>query len=234
MKSRCDFETFRWTYAGDQSYRRIARALYEDAVEQGDPIDVFTVYFRGLDVVSHRYWSSFKPGQGGATAPDWELELCRDMIPEYIRYCDELIGEIVEYTDPRSRFVIVSDHGFHGNRRTRQGQARGVDMHDDEGVIVMAGPGIREGVTLPSEGLDVQRVAPTLLLMAGMPPAKDIDGKAWVDPFTDSWQQFAARLEEDAVDTYEDIVPSRDPSAEVDPEIEAEALERLKALGYIE
>ena len=74
----------------------------------------------------------------------------------------------------------------------------------------------------------------TLLLMAGVPPAGDIDGDAWLPAFTDDWQRFAARLAEDQVDTYETIVPPRDPSAEVDPAIEAEALERLKALGYIE
>ena len=50
----------------------------------------------------------------------------------------------------------------------------------------------------------------------------------------DTLQEDAARLAEDQVDTYETIVPPRDPSAEVDPAIEAEALERLKALGYIE
>jgi arylsulfatase A-like enzyme len=227
-------ETLAWTYSADQSYRRIARALYEDATAKGVPYDVFTVYFRGLDVVSHRYWASFKPGQGGAQAPDWEQEMCADLITNYIRYVDELVGEVLEYVDARSRILICSDHGFHGNRRTREGQARGIGMHDDDGILVMAGPGIREGVVLESEGLDVQNIASTLLLMAGMPPAKNIDGQAWLAPFTDEWQKFAARLAEDAVETYEDIVPSRDPTAEVDPAIEAEALERLKALGYIE
>jgi len=223
-----------WMYAADQSYRRIARALYEQAQEDGEPVDVFTVYFRGLDVVSHRFWGAFKPGQGGVKAQDWEIGMFGELIPSYMEYVDELIGEIVAYTDPRSRILICSDHGFFGNRRTPRGQARGVGMHDQEGILVAAGPGIRKGAILDPVDFDVHDITPTILALAGLPPAADMDGEAIVGLFDNGYRGWLESLVQDTVDSYESIVPERGATGVTDPEIEAEALEKLKALGYIE
>lgn len=224
-----------WMYAGDQSYRQIARALYEDARDKGAPFDVFTVYFRGLDVVSHRFWNSFRPGQGGVGAEDWEVEMLGGLIPAYLEYVDELIGEIVAYTDPRSRILICSDHGFFGNRRRAGSQARGVGMHDDDGILVVAGPGVRRGVVLDQLESDVHDITPTLLSLAGLPPALDMDGKVIMEIYDSGYRAFAEALPEDAIESYEAIVPEHGGVAgAADPEIEAEALEKLKALGYIE
>jgi predicted AlkP superfamily phosphohydrolase/phosphomutase len=224
-----------WMFAADESYRRIARALYEDAAQRGEPYDVFTVYFRGLDMVSHRFWQTFKPGQGGVNAAEWQVEMLGGLIPAYFEYVDELIGEVLEYTDPNARILICSDHGFHGHRRTRDGQASGVGMHDDDGILVAAGPGVRQGEVVTREDFDVRDIAPTLLALAGLPPAEDMDGKAMTDLFTSDYRSWVEGLAADAVTSYEGIVPSRTGSDSAsDPELDAEALEKLKALGYIE
>lgn len=223
-----------WMYAADESYRRIARALYEDAAATGEPIDVFTVYFRGLDMISHRFWQTFKPGQGGVSAKEWQLEMLGGLIPAYLEYVDELIGEIVAYANPDSRILICSDHGFVGHRRTRDGQASGVGMHDDDGIFVLAGPGVREGVVLESTDIDVRDITPTLLALAGLPPADDMDGEAVIEAFDGGYAGWLESLAVDAVDSYESIVPKRDADAATDPELEAEALEKLRALGYID
>lgn len=219
-------EELEWILAGDESYRRIARALYE----RGD-YDVFTVYFRGLDAVCHRYWRYMEPQHAPHLSQPWQQRLLGDLIFRYHEYTDELLGEVVSYVEPGSRVVVCSDHGWLGHRRTARGLTTGVDMHRKEGVLLLAGPGVREGIRF--EGAAVADIMPTLLAMRGIPPARDLDGHLLGPAFVPAVSSWFDQLLPDAVPSYDAFRLQGGP-ASTGPEVDAEIVERLRSLGYID
>ena len=220
-------EELKWIYAADETFRRIAKHLYEPG-----RYDVFTVYFRGLDAVSHAYWRYYKPGSVHFMSQPWMLEMLGELIPRYHDYVDELLGEILEYIDPQSRVVLCSDHGFVGHQTTDRGPSLGVGMHRDDGILVMSGPGIRKGATLDRAG--VKDIMPTLLAMRGIPPSRDVDGHVLGGAFEPRVQDWFDGLLADAVPSYDAFLVRADGADGADSEVESEILERLRSLGYID
>ena len=213
--------------AGDLTYLEMAEALYAR-----EPFDVFSVYFRGLDLVSHSYWKYFEPHYSNLTDDDWRVRMMRSVIPEYHVFTDELIGEVLDAIHPESRVVLVSDHGFVGHRRTRRGLTTGVKMHDVDGLIVLDGPGIRTGASL--EDAHVKDVMPTLLAMMGVPLAEDLDGKILRAAFDSRLQSWFERMDANVLPTYEGTVPRGGRPLEIDPATNEAVREQLRSLGYIE
>ncbi len=213
--------------AGDLTYLAMSEAL----LARGG-FDVFTVYFRGLDLVSHDYWRWFEPRHSGLDPDDWRVRMLGSVIEEYHVFVDELIGRVLDDVDSSSRVVVLSDHGFVGHRRVRGRITLGVRMHRLDGLIVMKGPGLRSGSVL--EGAGVKDVMPTLLALCGVPPARDLDGAVLVDAFTPDLRRWSGELVERTIDTYEGIVPRPGREAEPDPEADAAAREKLRALGYVD
>jgi len=213
--------------AGDLTYLAMAEAL----LARGG-FDVFTVYFRGLDLVSHDYWRWFEPRYSGLEPEDWRVRMLGSVIDEYHVFVDELIGRVLDGVDPRSRVLVVSDHGFVGHRRVRGRRTLGVQMHRLEGLVVMKGPGLRRGHVL--EGGGVKDVMPTVLALCGVPPARDLDGVVLHDAFTADLRRWSGVLVEQSIASYEGIVPRTGREAEPDPEAEAATLEKLRALGYVD
>lgn len=220
-------EDLRWIYAADETYRRVARELYRRG-----HYDVFSLYFRGLDAVSHKYWQYFKPASVSFLMKPWEIQMMDSIVPAYYQYTDELLGDVLEYINPSSRVIVCSDHGFFGYRRTREGLSAGVGMHSDDGILVMAGPDIRRGAVL--EKAEVKDVMPTLLALAGVPPAKDLDGNILGEALEPGSKGWLDRLLSHAVDSYEPLVPRRQGQGKIDPAVEEGILKQLRALGYIE
>jgi predicted AlkP superfamily phosphohydrolase/phosphomutase len=220
-------QDLRWIYAADETYRRVAGALYR----RGD-FDVFSVYFRGLDAVSHKYWQYFKPAGVTLIMKPWEIAMMERIVPTYYEYVDELLGAMLELVDPATRVIVCSDHGFHGYRRTREGLSVGIGMHSDEGVLVMAGPELRGGAQLTRA--EVKDIMPTILALAGVPPANDLDGHILGEAFAARHRKWLDKLLEHAVDSYEPLVPRRQGEGTFDPAVEEGILRQLRALGYIE
>ncbi|NNM33861.1 MAG: hypothetical protein HKO53_12380 [Gemmatimonadetes bacterium] len=216
----------RWIHAADETFRAVGKALYER-----DRPDVFTLYFRGVDAVSHAYWQYFQPS-GALRVEPWQVEMLQGLIPAYYDYADELLGEVLGYVDPESRVLVCSDHGFNGLHKRGGGLARGIEMHDDEGILILAGPGVRRGATVEDAG--VKDIAPTLLAMAGIPVAQDMDGHLLTAAFEPDVQAWFTAMLEHTVDTYEGIVPSPREVGEGTGEVDQEMLDRLRALGYID
>lgn len=220
-------DTLRNYVAGDLTYLAMAKAVYAR-----EPFDVFTVYFRGLDLVSHSYWKWFEPHYSGLTDDDWRVQMMRRIIPEYHVFTDELVGEVLGLVHPDTRVVFVSDHGFVGHRRGRNGLTTGVKMHRVDGVIAMTGPGFREGTRI--EGANVKDVMPTLLAMMGVPLAEDLDGVPLRAAFTSRPQAWIDRMAAKVLPTYEGTVPRAGRPMDIDPATSEAVREQLKSLGYIE
>ena len=105
-----------------------------------------------------------------------------------------------------------------------------VGTHRRQGIFLAKGPGIRQGLVLPA--LSITDVAPTLLYTLGLAVPSDLEGDV-------AEQIFApAVLQEHPVRSGEPTqVPEafpQWPATKEDPEGEAQVLERLKNLGYVE
>jgi predicted AlkP superfamily phosphohydrolase/phosphomutase len=99
--------------------------------------------------------------------------------------------------------------------------------HRPEGIFIAAGPEIRRGVRL--EPLSILDVAPLLLHQLGLPIPAVLEGHLPVGAVEP--QALTSRPPR-----YDDISPALTGvgDAALDPEAEAEILERLQALGYVE
>ena len=86
--------------AGDLTYLAIARDLYEPG-----RFDVFTVYFRGLDMASHKYWRYFKPKRSRLDESDWRVRACSGVVPGYYRFVDSLVAEVLSIVSEDSRVM---------------------------------------------------------------------------------------------------------------------------------
>ena len=83
------------------------------ALFRKEPWDLFFIYFPALDIIQHRLWRFYDPGD--PTFPG-ENPL-GELIPRYYRTMDTLIGEFLA-ADPDAGVIVMSDHG-HGRRPAR-------------------------------------------------------------------------------------------------------------------
>lgn len=72
--------------------------------------DFFAVVFMGLDRVQHFWWEYM--GAGPPLSKGENAVKHRDVIPEYYRYLDRIMGEMLENIDQETAVMVVSDHGF--------------------------------------------------------------------------------------------------------------------------
>jgi len=97
--------------------------------------------------------------------------------------------------------------------------------HRPDGVVFLAGEGIKEGVKL--EGASIMDLAPTILYSMGIHVPSDMDGRVLSEAFT---AEFLSRVEVEYSDESTDREVGRDDYSEDDEE---EIRERLRGLGYV-
>ena len=203
--------------AADLSYTQIAAKLY-----RGRSPDLFAVYLRGMDGMGHLFWNYMQPeAPGGDQLNAKGMAYLKGTMRAYYRYTDEQVGRIVALADDRTTIIVVSDHGFKG------GPGRGVQLHDLDGVLVMAGHNVKRGEVT---GASVYDLTPTLLVLLGIAPAKDMRGKVL-------WSALDPAIPRErytpVVATYETGKrPVPGPPPNVPPN--DGTMEQLKALGYVE
>lgn len=151
---------------------------------------------------------------------------------------DRILGDFLATLDRDTTLVVLSDHGFElgilpeDPSRLRDMRRVSEQFHRDHGVLYLYGAGVRPATRLDEPTL--LDIAPTLLSLAGIPPAADMPGRVLREGFV--------RLDEPVrVATYESPGQSPGPSAAATPEQAAAPasaadqalLEHLKSLGYL-
>ncbi len=216
--------------ASTESYHRIARHLI-----RRDRPDLALVYFEGLDEVNHRFAHYLPPAMSLVEETDPSLiEAYGRVVPGFYRYQDRLVGELMEASGPGTVVMILSDHGF------ANGSERPLDMapniegkpglwHTLDGVFIVAGPPVRPG---PIEGeIGLLDVAPTILSILGLPPAKDLPGRV-VSEIFDGAPPVAPDV---AVASYDAIgEPIQNVAETIASGSDPEMIAKLRALGYIQ
>jgi predicted AlkP superfamily phosphohydrolase/phosphomutase len=208
----------KWVYAADMTFYRVGLELYR----KRHP-DFFTVYFRGVDEISHLYWDIDLPGVYGPPLTDAEAAWLKRIIPNYYIFTDRLLGDFLKESVKGTDVIVCSDHGFMGG-------GKGVMAHKLDGMIFMMGPHAVKGGGI--SGATVLDIAPTILAMYGLPTAKDMDGRPIPGGLEPS---LVKRMErESRLDTYE---TARAPGGAEEPlrsPVDQELRERLRTLGYIQ
>jgi len=211
-------EGFLWSLACDETYRRIGLKLYDRF-----PVDLFAVYFGGVDVASHRFWKFAHPDAMPYGVSPRETAVLGRVIDEYYVYVDGLLGEYLDRLGPGDTLVVLSDHGF--KPVLFPGKPTTSGHHRLEGIIGFYGRGVKAGGRISDAGL--LDVLPTLLDLLDVPIAKDLEGHVMRDALD---EDFKKRHPPSVVDTYGGV---ERPAAPTQTELDRNVLERLRSLGYI-
>ena len=212
--------------AGDLTYMNFARYL----AQRGD-YDVFSVYFRGLDLVCHKFWHFHHPESVHRRIVDPALSAFRNVVPAYYEFCDEMLAELLTLFPSDRSVVILSDHGFRREALPRGRHTGGVNAHRAEGVIAMRSPLHVPGTRF--DQTDVINVGPTLLALLGLPPSEEMPGRIVTEGLTDSGRRYVERLEGERVPGYGGFAPGGGDSLGGDAEMDEATKRQLRSLGYI-
>jgi len=97
--------------------------------------------------------------------------------------------------------------------------------HRPEGVLIVAGPPVRRGVSL--DEVNIVDIAPTVLYAAGAPIPRDMDGSVLSEMFDPAFLASHPQMHSDRIRW------SKVSGKPYSPEEEQEITKRLRALGYI-
>ncbi len=227
-----DLQHFRWVLATMRSYRDIGLDLW-----QSERPDLMLAYFEGTDSTAHLFGHLFR-AQGLAGELAMQQKMYGHAVESVYASADRILGDFLATLDRDTTLVVLSDHGFElgilpeDPSRLRDMRRVSEQFHRDHGVLYLYGAGVRPSTRLDEPTL--LDIAPTLLSLAGIPPAADMPGRVLREGFV--------RLDEPVrIATYESPGQSPGPSAAATPDRAAAPasaadqalLEHLKSLGYL-
>ena len=99
----------------------------------------------------------------------------------------------------------------------------------EDGIIFITGPGIKRGGRI--DGASVLDVTPTVLALAGLPVARDMDGRPLSEILSST---FLERHPVIYIDSYEVGDASAGDRTPIESPIDDEIKEMLRSLGYID
>jgi predicted AlkP superfamily phosphohydrolase/phosphomutase len=209
---------FLWSLACDETYRRIGERLYREY-----PVDLFAIYFGGVDVASHRFWKFAHPDALPYGVTPARAGVLGGVIDAYYVYLDGLLGEYMNRLGTDGTLVVLSDHGF--KPVLFPGKPTTSGHHRLQGIIGFYGRGVKRGGRIASAGL--VDVLPTLLRLLDVPIAQDLEGRVIADALDAG---FLGSRPAASVATYGPLDRPAEPG---ESELDRNVLERLRSLGYI-
>jgi arylsulfatase A-like enzyme len=127
----------------------------------------------------------------------------------------------MEIAGDTTNIIIVSDHGFSPTYRSIQQAGH---YHGPDGILIASGPSIPAGVEI--ENACVFDITPTLLALAGIPVAEDMEGRVLEDMILPG---FLASHPVETTSTYE---TGSVRMAVRKSGVEKDLYKKLQALGY--
>ncbi len=234
-----DVPTFRQDHSFETLDRLIRDVFWEDrailamaeAALAQHATRFLAVYFKGIDRASHRLWRAYEPEHphfaSNPPAPG-EVERYGGVIPEVYRRIDGHVGAIAATLAPEDVLLIVSDHGFEAARKFRNFNTGGHGQSplSTHGIYLAAG-GPVDGGRCPDE-ISLYDVAPTVLHLLGQGVPDNMRGEVPEDLFERGY------LDANPVVRRPAVAKAPAEAAPLADEIEAQRIERLKSLGYLE
>lgn len=221
-----DLSHFKWALATAQSYAAIGTSLWRTQRP-----DVLMLYIEGTDSVAHLFGHLFRAeGLAGELAD--QQRRYGHAVEEMYRYADQLVGEMMALMDARTTLVVLSDHGFQlgalqdDPSKTRDMRRVSERFHRLEGILYLYGNHVQRG--RPLDHPTILDIAPTLLALAGIAPARDMPGRVLTDGL-----DLAA--EPARIASYETgAAMANATAAGADRSVDPAILEHLRSLGYLD
>jgi len=222
----------------DKRLETIAKILAEcssvhaaaTAVMQLEPWDLMAVYYDAIDHFGHAFMRYHPPKMEDVS--DEDFELYKGVVEGGYRYHDMMLGSLMALAGEDTTIILCSDHGFHPDHLRPSSipvePAGPAVQHRDHGVLVMAGPGIKQDERI--YGASLLDITPTILHAMGLPVGKDMDGRPLVNAFNDG-REVRWLDSWDDVDGFDGAHPA---DRVIDPLEAKESMNQLVALGYID
>lgn len=219
------------TFANVMSETLTTHAVGTAVMEQ-EPWDFMAIYYTCIDHFSHAFMPYHPPRM--QNIPEDDFEIFKDVVANAYRFSDLMLGRLMQLAGEETTVILCSDHGFMsgefrpmGNPKEPAGPAI---WHRRYGIFLMQGPGIKQDERI--YGASLIDVAPTILVAAGMPVAKDMDGRPLLEV-------FETTPEVQVIDSWEDVSGDFESGMHteekpLDPAEAEELVKQFAALGYIE
>ena len=199
------------------------------AALQLEPWDFAAVYYDGIDHFGHGFMRYHPPRLPWVEEKDFELY--KDVIESAYRFHDLMLDVLLRIAGDDTSVLLMSDHGFEpGNLRPRtlpNEPAGPAAEHSPFGIFCLRAPDVRAGERI--HGASLLDITPTLLHLAGLPAARDMDGQVLVNCFR---SPQTVRL----IDSWEDLpgaTGQHPPGTGLDSADAHQSLRQLVELGYI-
>lgn len=160
------------------------------------PNNVSTLVLNGIVGTARRFLPSAQPGTYWGSAPK-NAEVRSRALAAYYRFLDEVLGDLLEREGKNRTLCLFSPAGFGPPPRLkalsdflRGREPEASPEASPQGFLILCGSGIRGGVRLTSAAaIDI---APTLLVLAGEPIARDMDGRVLSEAFDERFASSAS------------------------------------------
>ena len=218
-----DLSHFKWALATARSYTRIGLNLWKNARP-----DLAMIYVEATDSTAHLFGHLFRAEHLSGELGEQQARYAHTTEQMYL-YADEILGQCMAAMDDKTVLVVLSDHGFQlgalpdDPSRTRDMRRVSEQYHTLHGILYLYGHGVKRNSRI--EQPTILDVAPTVLALAGLPPARDMHGRVLSEAI--DW------IPAPAVATYETGEATSEGAAAGDPTIDPQILENLKSLGYL-
>jgi predicted AlkP superfamily phosphohydrolase/phosphomutase len=111
--------------------------------------DLFALYTHAPDAVLHHFWKFMEPQRFRDPIYDLTPENTLrfgDTALRHFQRVDEMLGRLLACFDHNTIVVLVSDHGqWAQTRKPTRNDDRTTGHHHNDGIVIIAGPGIRRG-----------------------------------------------------------------------------------------
>jgi predicted AlkP superfamily phosphohydrolase/phosphomutase/tetratricopeptide (TPR) repeat protein len=196
--------------------------------------DLFAVYYRTVDEISHLFMPYHPPKMEGITEADFELY--QHVVSGIYRLHDLFLQRLMQLAGPDVAVMVVSDHGFHSDHLRPKFTPRvpaGITVwHRPQGVFAAAGPGFKtDELVFGARLLDI---APTVLHWFGLPVGDDMEGRLLEEAFDASAEPGGKRRAVTRIPTHEPPDGRRRARAGFGEDADKALLDQFVALGYID
>ncbi len=203
-------------------------------VLEHEPWDFVAAYYPGIDHFSHGFMNFHPPRL------DWVPEelyaFYHDVVNSAYRFHDLLLGRLLQLAGPEATVLLLSDHGFHSDhlrpRAIPRVPAGPATQHRRHGILVMAGPGLKQDERIYGAGL--LGITPTALALFGLPAGEDMPGRIFAEAFETPPRRERIPSWEEVDGPRPDGRHPEGASYGLDSRENNELLEHFVALGYLE